>query len=98
CQTPERSGLPSAVLGAGALRFGRPSGNLGTAGVGYDGHCAESDGESETAKVIKPVVPTPFFIANLIPTAGFIPLSTCCADPCRRCAERPGCFRYRCIR
>ena len=22
--------------------------------------------------------------------------STCCADPCRRCARRPGCFRCRC--
>src|SRR5580700_132188 len=31
---PLRSGLPSAVLGAGALRFGLPSGVLGTPGVG----------------------------------------------------------------
>src|SRR5215831_1597299 len=34
CQIPERSGFPSAVLGAGAVRFGFPSGPLGTASVG----------------------------------------------------------------
>src|SRR5579859_5163938 len=34
CQTPERSGLPSAVLGAGPDKFGLPSAVLGTPGVG----------------------------------------------------------------
>ena len=34
CQIPERSGLPSAVLGAGAVRLGLPFGRRGTPGVG----------------------------------------------------------------
>src|SRR5437773_11438249 len=33
-QTPEKSGLPSAVLGVGASRFGVPAGVLGTPVVG----------------------------------------------------------------
>src|SRR5215471_17360082 len=33
-QRPERSGLPSFVLGAGAARFGLPSGSRGMPGVG----------------------------------------------------------------
>src|ERR1700687_3113037 len=44
-QFPEKSGLPSAVRGAGAVKSGLPSGVLGTPGVPYRGHCAESDGE-----------------------------------------------------
>src|SRR5580658_5234875 len=32
---PEKSGLPSAVLGVGASRFGNPPGVLGTPAVGY---------------------------------------------------------------
>src|SRR5262245_44120343 len=42
-QIPERSGLPSAVLGAGAVRLGLPSLVLGTPGAGKDGHCASSN-------------------------------------------------------
>src|SRR2546422_3429804 len=34
CQRPERSGFPSAVLGAGAERFGLPSGVRGRPAVG----------------------------------------------------------------
>jgi hypothetical protein len=41
---PDRSGLPSAARGAGALRFGCPAGVRGTPAVGYGGHCAESEG------------------------------------------------------
>src|SRR6185369_5116889 len=41
-QIPERSGLPSAVRGAGAFRFGFPSAVFGTPGVGCSGHCAHS--------------------------------------------------------
>jgi hypothetical protein len=37
---PDKSGLPSAVRGAGALRFGRPAAVLGTPAVGYFTHCA----------------------------------------------------------
>src|ERR1700688_1114757 len=44
-QIPDRSGLPSAVCGAGAVRSGLPSGVLGTPAVPYGGHCAETDGE-----------------------------------------------------
>src|SRR5438093_13202872 len=38
---PLRSGLPSAVRGAGADRFGLPSAARGTPGVGYSSHWAE---------------------------------------------------------
>src|SRR5712691_13537621 len=41
-QRPERSGLPSAVRGAGAARFALPSGVRGMAGVLYCAHCAGS--------------------------------------------------------
>ena len=34
CHIPERSGLPSEIRGAGAVRFGVPSGRRGTPGVG----------------------------------------------------------------
>jgi hypothetical protein len=40
CQTPVKSGLPSAVLGVGACRFTRPSGVRGTFRSGCAGHCA----------------------------------------------------------
>src|SRR5262245_44747659 len=46
CQRPDRSGLPSAVLGVGAVRFGLPSAVRGTPGVGNDGHCAASDADA----------------------------------------------------
>ena len=39
---PERSGLPSAVRGAGAFRSGLPSAVRGIPGVGRCSHCAES--------------------------------------------------------
>src|SRR5215470_1012198 len=38
-QTPERSGLPSPVRGAGAVRFGFPSAVRGIPGVRYCAHC-----------------------------------------------------------
>src|SRR5262249_48247256 len=38
-QMPDKSGLPSAVRGAGAERFGLPSGKRGTPGVGWLIHC-----------------------------------------------------------
>src|ERR1700686_359976 len=52
-QMPDRSGLPSAVFGAGADRFGFPSGVRGTPGVGEFSHCAESGThvERRTTKV-----------------------------------------------
>ena len=43
CQMPERSGLPSAVVGAGAERLGEPSGSRGIPGVLYPCHCAEAE-------------------------------------------------------
>src|SRR6185295_16482544 len=39
-QRPEKSGWPSAVFGAGAVRLNFPSAVLGTLGVGYFSHCA----------------------------------------------------------
>src|SRR6476660_2393518 len=46
--TPDRSGCPSAVTGAGALRFGLPSAGRGTPGVGVFSHWAETDAPQET--------------------------------------------------
>src|SRR5262245_42435511 len=40
--TPDRSGVPSAVRGAGAVRLGLPSGVRGRPGVEYLNHCAPS--------------------------------------------------------
>src|SRR5881409_2149348 len=51
CQIPDKSGLPSAVRGAGAARFGLPSALRGMPGVGYFSHCAVS-GVASTAKMI----------------------------------------------
>src|SRR5262245_22266259 len=48
-QMPERSGLPSAVRGAGALRFTLPSAPCGTPGSARLGHCAETEGERTVA-------------------------------------------------
>src|SRR5688572_27168338 len=42
-QTPEKSGLPSAVRGAGAARSGSPLGSFGTPAAGITSHCAERD-------------------------------------------------------
>ena len=42
---PERSGLPSAVFGAGADRFGRPFGSRGISGVLNPIHCAAADAD-----------------------------------------------------
>src|SRR4051812_34250905 len=41
-QTPERSGCPSAVLGAGAARLGLPSAPIGTLGAGVFSHCPDA--------------------------------------------------------
>src|SRR5215472_7891577 len=41
-QMPEKSGLPSAVRGAGADKLGFPSAALGTPAVGYFNHCADA--------------------------------------------------------
>src|SRR6266850_889020 len=40
CHRPVRSGLPSAVRGAGAVRFGLPSAVRGMPGAGCFSHCA----------------------------------------------------------
>src|SRR6266849_1340232 len=51
-QFPEKSGLPSAVRGAGADKSGLPSDVLGTPAVGKGGHCAESGSDAEMAPTI----------------------------------------------
>src|SRR5262245_30368917 len=47
-QMPEKSGRPSAILGAGAERFGLPSGNRGMPAVGCLTHCALVAAVSDT--------------------------------------------------
>src|SRR5207247_10100115 len=62
CQIPDKSGLPSAVRGAGAARLGLPSALRGVPGVGYFSHCAVSCGAS-AAKMIGHL---PRFIPSLL--------------------------------
>src|ERR1700722_5915477 len=55
--TPLKSGLPLAMRGAGAFRFGLPSRVLGTCAVGYFSHCATTfNGKSPSSAVIAIVV------------------------------------------
>src|SRR3954470_17606527 len=49
--TPERSGLPSAVFGAGASRSTLPSAVFGTVETIWRGHCASRVGERLAARV-----------------------------------------------
>ena len=50
CHRPDKSGLPSGVLGAGAARFGLPSAVRGIPGVGQSSHCAPNEtGSSNNA-------------------------------------------------
>src|SRR5688572_30397637 len=51
CQSPEKSGLPSAVRGVGAFRLTSPVAVRGTVGSGWFGHCANSDDDSATTTV-----------------------------------------------
>jgi len=49
---PDKSGLPSTVRGAGADRFGLPSGRRGIPGVGYTIHWALTDAQqTHTSKI-----------------------------------------------
>ena len=48
CQSPDKSGLPSAAFGDGALRFGSPLARRGTPAVGWFSHCEPSLGASVT--------------------------------------------------
>ena len=60
-QIPERSTLPSDVLGARAERFGLPSRVRGMPDVGYFSHCAESD-TVEKSKTIKTEIERHIFV------------------------------------
>src|SRR5262245_25158132 len=51
-QMPEKSGRPSVIFGAGAVRFGLPSGRRGIPGVGCFTHCALVDAVNNTRTVI----------------------------------------------
>src|ERR1022692_680312 len=54
CQIPERSGLPSAVLGVGPFMSCFPSAVRGTPGVLKSGHCAKTPAgtDARTATMI----------------------------------------------
>src|ERR1700680_4578376 len=56
CQIPPSSGFPSGPRGAGAVRFGRPSGVRGIPGVVTLNHCADagSAASSTDAIMIRP--------------------------------------------
>src|ERR1700736_3113414 len=56
-QRPERSGLPSGVLGAGAVRLGLPSAVRGIPGVLRCSHCAgAATGVAHTSRNRAPLV------------------------------------------
>src|SRR5439155_8475044 len=48
-QMPEKSGFPSRVRGAGALRFGAPEARRGTPGVSILNHCADTGAVSSAS-------------------------------------------------
>ena len=50
-QIPERSGLPSGVRGAGAVRSGFPSAVFGTPAVARAGHCAKSPEDADARSI-----------------------------------------------
>src|SRR4026209_1375920 len=64
-QMPERSGLPSAVRGVGALRFTLPSAPRGTPGGSRLSHCAETEGEQTVAMTATTAHMTRFMSASL---------------------------------
>src|SRR6266481_8645583 len=64
CHRPVRSGLPSAVRGAGAVRFGLPSAVRGMPDVGRVTHWAESGVLSADKMIAKTTV----FIRYLLRT------------------------------
>ena len=55
CHTPEKSGLPSAVRGVRAWRFGLPSRVFGTPAVGWRIHWASIDDEANNRAMIATV-------------------------------------------
>src|ERR1700680_4894080 len=55
-QMPDRSGLPSAVRGAGADRFALPAGVRGMPEVLIVSHCAAKEADSKNAKVVTAAV------------------------------------------
>src|SRR5687767_4890567 len=55
---PERSGLPSAVLGVGAYQSGSPSAVRGTPGVGCVGHCSACVGQQTVNATVTHTAPT----------------------------------------
>jgi hypothetical protein len=65
---PEKSGLPSAVRGAGAFMSGLPSRVLGTPAVGYVTHCAYREAGSTTRDATSAKVRVGFdIIAAIVP-------------------------------
>src|SRR5438132_14411445 len=68
CHIPDRSGLPSAVRGAGAARFGLPSAVRGMPGVGCFNHCAPSGVVKADTRIAKAMV----FIPYLLRTASTV--------------------------
>ena len=65
--TPDRSGLPSDVLGAGAFRSTLPSGVRGAPAAGYAGHCPDRTGEKTMAIAMMAAAVRNIFMAILPP-------------------------------
>src|SRR6476620_7881548 len=60
--TPERSGLPSKNVGAGALRSTDPSGRRGASARLKSGHCAAGAAASAVTSATNPLAKTLVFI------------------------------------
>src|SRR5688572_29249014 len=69
--TPERSGMPAARRGAGALRLGVPSALRGTSGRRNAGHCAASDTENakQPARMMRRRIGRKLYLESLLPLA-----------------------------
>src|ERR1022692_2231927 len=67
--SPDKSGLPSGVRGAGAVRFGLPSAVRGMPGVGCCTHCAASG----VTSAVKTVAAAKIFIGPKPPCGNYTP-------------------------
>ncbi len=77
CHSPDRSGLPSGIRGAGAARLGLPSAVFGTPAGRWFGHCAEA----RAGRAANATAASNVFMRSPLPRRHFVllffPASTC---------------------
>ncbi len=81
--SPVKSGLPSAVRGAGALTFTSPFAVRGTFGVLKIGHCAESAGANAVTTASTPLRLSPILISTRTSSPDHTLIRTCAARKSR---------------